>query len=49
MLERACEELRDDFRVHATDPSSWGLAKSLVMRMFAEGIDPSDPDAFAHG
>lgn len=45
MLEHACEELRHDFRARAADPSSWGLAKSMVMRMFAEGIDPNDFDA----
>jgi len=45
-LEQACDALRDDFRARTADPSSWGLAKSMVMRMFAEGIDPSDPNAF---
>jgi hypothetical protein len=46
VLEETCDELRDEFRTRTADPSSWGLAKSMVMQMFAEGIDPSDPDAF---
>jgi hypothetical protein len=46
VLEQTCEELRHDFHAHTADPSSWGLAKSMVMRMVAEGVDPGDPDAF---
>jgi len=46
VLEEACDALRADFRSHNADPSSWGLAKSLVMQMFAEGVGPRDPDAF---
>jgi hypothetical protein len=40
-LEQACEELRDEFQQAAGDSSHWGLAKSMVMQMQAEGIDPS--------
>ena len=40
-LERACEELSDEFLECARDSSHWGLAKSMVMRMQAERIDPS--------
>ena len=40
-LERACEELVDEFHQRARDSSHWGLAKSMVMQMQAEGIDPS--------
>ena len=40
-LEQACEELSDEFLEHARDSSHWGLAKSMVMRMQAEGLDPS--------
>ena len=46
VLEQACDALRDDFRSHSADPSAWGLAKSMVMQMFAEGVDPHDPGAF---
>jgi hypothetical protein len=40
-LEQACEGLRDEFLECARDSSHWGLAKSMVMRMQADGIDPS--------
>ncbi len=40
-LEEACEELRDEFHERARDSSHWGLAKSMVMQMQTEGIDPS--------
>ncbi len=40
-LEQACEELSDEFLEHARDSSHWGLAKSMVMSMQAEGFDPS--------
>jgi hypothetical protein len=42
-LEEACEELRAEFLESAQDSSHWGLAKSMVMQMQAEGIDPSAP------
>ena len=45
-LEQACEELRDEFQQAAGDSSHWGLAKSMVMQMQAEGIDPSAAGAF---
>jgi hypothetical protein len=41
LLEHACEELADEFQQCARDSSQWGLAKSMVMQMQAEGIDPS--------
>ena len=44
-LEQACEELSDEFHERARDSSRWGLAKSMVMKMQAEGIDPSAPGA----
>jgi hypothetical protein len=42
-LEQACETLEDEFDERARDSSHWGLAKSLVTRMQAEGVDPSAP------
>ncbi|MGO9788410.1 MAG: hypothetical protein ACLP8S_02450 [Solirubrobacteraceae bacterium] len=44
-LVQACEELRGEFLQRARDRSGWGLAKSLVMQMLVEGIDPSAPGA----
>jgi hypothetical protein len=44
-LEQTCDALREDFEECARDGSRWGLAKSLVMRMQAEGIDPDAPEA----
>jgi hypothetical protein len=44
-LEEACEELRDEFLESAGDGSHWGVAKSIVMQMQAEGIDPTAPGA----
>lgn len=44
-LEEACEALRDEFRERAADGSGWGPAKSMVMQMLAEGVDPSRPGA----
>jgi hypothetical protein len=44
-LVGACEELRGEFLQRARDRSGWGLAKSIVMQMLAEGIDPSAPGA----
>jgi hypothetical protein len=41
----ACEALGDEFRARAGDASEWGLAKSMVMRMLAEGVDPGEPGA----
>ncbi len=46
-LEQACEELCDEFHERVGDSSQWGLAKSMVMKMQAEGIDPSAPGALA--
>ncbi len=44
-LEEACEELRDEFLESARDSAHWGPAKSMVMQMQAEGIDPTAPGA----
>lgn len=44
-LEHAVQALRDEFHTRARDDSHWGLAKSMVMQMQAEGIDPSAPGA----
>jgi hypothetical protein len=44
-LEHALDELRDEFDQRARDNSHWGLAKSMVMQMQAEGVDPSAPGA----
>jgi len=44
-LEKACEELRDEFLKSAGDSSHWGLAKSMLSQMQAEGIDPTAPGA----
>ena len=44
-LEQACHALRVEFLERARDESRWGMAKSLVMQMFAEGVDPSAPGA----
>ena len=42
-LAQACEQLRDEFHDRARDSSHWGLAKSMVMTMQTEGIDPTAP------
>lgn len=39
------EELRDDLSEVANDPSSWGLAKSLMSQMESEGVDPTQEGA----
>jgi hypothetical protein len=44
-LMQACEDLRDEFHERACDSSAWGPAKSMVMEMIAEGLDPSEPGA----
>jgi hypothetical protein len=44
-LEHALKELRDEFHARTRDSSRWGLAKSMVMQMHAEGVDPSAPGA----
>ena len=44
-LEAACEQLRDEFLKRARDSTQWGLAKSMVMSMQGEGIDPGTPGA----
>lgn len=42
-LEGACDALREEFHERAGSPESWGLAKSMAMQMFAEGIEPGEP------
>jgi hypothetical protein len=44
-LAAAVARLRPQFLRDAADPRSWGPAKSMVMQMRAEGLDPADPDA----
>jgi hypothetical protein len=44
-LEHALDELRDEFCRRARDRTHWGLTKSMVMQMTAEGLDPSAPGA----
>jgi hypothetical protein len=44
-LDQACHALRGEFLERAHDQSRWGMAKSLVMQMLAEGVDPSAPGA----
>src|SRR3954452_12198530 len=44
-LEHAVQALRDEFHTRARDNSHWGLAKSMIMQMHAEGLDPSAPGA----
>ena len=44
-LAEACGELVDEFRERARDRSNWGLAKSMFMRMHAEGVDTDAPGA----
>lgn len=46
-LLEAVDDLRADHAELARDPSSWGLAKSLVAQMEAEGLDPTDQDALS--
>ena len=45
VLEEACDELREEFLAAERDPASWGLAKSMFMQMYADGLDPEDPAA----
>lgn len=44
-LEQGLKALREEFHTRARDSSQWGLAKSMVMQMHAEGVDPSAPGA----
>lgn len=44
-LEEVCAALRKEFRERTREPGNWGLAKSMVMQMYAEGLDPGDPRA----
>jgi len=44
-LQQACEELHDEFLARNRDSAGWGPAKSMVMQMLAEGVDPSAPGA----
>jgi hypothetical protein len=44
-LEQACDELRGEFGERARSPERWGVAKSLVMLMLADGVDLDEPGA----
>jgi hypothetical protein len=44
-LTTACERLRRKSVAACRDPSRWGMAKSIAMRMIADGVDPADPAA----
>jgi hypothetical protein len=44
-LEHALGELRDEFHQRARDSTHWGIAKSMIMQMRTEGLDPSAPGA----
>ena len=44
-LEHALSELSDEFRQRARDRTHWGIAKSMIMQMHTEGLDPSAPGA----
>lgn len=44
-LIEASDEMREEFIAAAGDPAGWGLAKSLMMQMLDEGVDPDDPAA----
>ncbi len=44
-LEQACAAFSEEFHERASSPESWGLAKSMAMQMFTEGIDPTEPGA----
>lgn len=44
-LEQACAAFSEEFHERAGSPESWGLAKSMAMQMFAEGIDPTERGA----
>lgn len=45
LLGAAVARLRGHFEREARDPRNWGPAKSMVMQMRAEGVDPSEPGA----
>jgi hypothetical protein len=45
VLEDACDELRDVFLEASVKPEAWGLAKSLMVQMLDDGLDPEDPVA----
>src|SRR3954470_9985808 len=44
-LEHALDQLRDEFCQRGRDRTHWGLAKSMIMQMHAEGVDPGAPGA----
>jgi hypothetical protein len=44
-LTKACAQLRRKSVAACRDPSRWGMAKSMAMRMIADGVDPADPAA----
>ncbi|MGH2713858.1 MAG: hypothetical protein ACRDM7_08240, partial [Thermoleophilaceae bacterium] len=46
-LSGLCAELRPEFEAACRDTRKWGLAKSVAMRMIADGVDPGDERAVA--
>lgn len=44
-LTTTCARLRRKSVAACRDPSRWGMAKSIAMRMIADGVDPADPAA----
>ncbi len=44
-LMEICERLRHKSVAACRDPSHWGMSKSIVMQMIADGVDPTDPIA----
>jgi hypothetical protein len=44
-LTTTCARLRRTSIEACRDPSHWSMAKSIVMRMIADGVDPADPVA----
>jgi len=44
-LTAACARLRRKSVAACRDPLRWSMAKSIAMRMIADGVDPADPAA----
>ena len=42
-LTTTCARLRRKSVAACRDPSRWGMAKLIAMRMIADGVDPADP------
>jgi hypothetical protein len=45
LLEDALHELRGEFDEQARDRSNWGPAKSLMLQMYSDGVDPTSTEA----